>query len=339
MIAVVGLKKYFPVVSGVRSLFSPSRGQFVKAVDDISFEIPPRGVLGLVGESGCGKTTTGRVLVGLEPPTSGDVLIDEESCQGLRRRDPKAFYRRVQMVFQDPYGSINPRHDVSQVLSRPFQYQRLGDRRTARRRAAETLELVGLSPPEQFLDKFPHELSGGQRQRLCIGRAIILNPQFLVADEPISMLDVSIKSGIIALLKVLIREKSLSLLYITHDLATVGHICHAIAIMYLGRIVEMGPTAAVLDGPLHPYSRALMAAIPIPDPHVRREALEISGAVPDSIHLPPGCRFAPRCPMVVDACRGREPDLLPNPADPSHRVACMGVHGRWAGSGREDGRP
>jgi peptide/nickel transport system ATP-binding protein len=267
--------------------------------------------------------------VGLDAPTSGEVLIHGENGPALRRKDPKAFYRLVQMVFQDPYGSINPQHDVAQVISNPLRYQGIRDRRTVRRRTAETLELVGLSPPEEFLNKYPHQLSGGQRQRLCIGRAIILEPQFLVADEPISMLDVSIKSGIIALLKTLIREKGLSLLYITHDLATVGHVCHTIAIMYLGRIVEMGPTRSVLVDPLHPYSRALVAAIPIPDPDVRRTGIGITGAVPDPIHLPPGCRFSPRCPHAREACRKGEPALLPAASDPRHRVACLGVEGGW----------
>jgi peptide/nickel transport system ATP-binding protein len=192
-----------------------------------------------------------------------------------------------------------------------------------RRRTLETLDLVGLSPPEDFLEKYPHLLSGGQRQRLCIGRAIILEPQFLVADEPISMLDVSIKAGIIALLKDLVHRKSLSLLYITHDLATVGHICDRIAIMYLGKIAEIGPAGSVLDHPLHPYTRALISAIPIPDPDAHREEIRIAGAIPDPIHLPPGCRFAPRCPKAASGCRQNEPSLIPSNADPEHRVACI----------------
>jgi peptide/nickel transport system ATP-binding protein len=322
VIRVVGLKKYYPVVSGIRSIFSRSRGQTVKAVDSVSFEIPSGRVLGLVGESGCGKTTTGRVLVGLEEPTAGDVRFREESLQALRGRDRKAFYRRVQMVFQDPYGSINPQHDVARVIANPLICQGRRDRRETARRTAEVLETVGLSPPEEFLGKYPHQLSGGQRQRLCIGRAIILEPKFLVADEPISMLDVSIKSGIIALLKDLIRLKGLSLLYITHDLATVGQICDAIAIMYLGRIVEIGPTDSVLDRPRHPYTRALIAAIPIPDPDARRPAVAISGAVPDPIHLPAGCRFAPRCAVKMGRCGADEPQLEPRPTEPAHRVAC-----------------
>jgi oligopeptide/dipeptide ABC transporter ATP-binding protein len=322
MIAVADLKKYYPVVSGVRSLFSRSRGKFVKAVDSLSFGIAAGGVMGLVGESGCGKTTTGRMLVGLEEPSAGDVFINSESCRELRRKDPKAFYRRVQMIFQDPYGSINPQDDVAKIISKPLLYQGLWDRATIRRKTIETLELVGLSPPEDFLNKYPHLLSGGQRQRLCIGRAIILDPVFLVADEPVSMLDVSIKSAIIALLKRLIRDRGLSLLYITHDLATVSHICDTIAIMYLGKIVEVGPTDAILDEAMHPYTRALISAIPIPDPAAKREDVCISGAIPDPINLPEGCRFADRCPQASDACRRQEPALAMSATNPKHRVAC-----------------
>jgi len=323
MISVVALKKYFPVVSGIRSLFSRSRGKFVRAVDSVSFEIPSGGVLGLAGESGCGKTTTGRILVGLDQATSGDVFINGESAQELRKRDLKGFYRKAQMIFQDPYGSINPQHNVAGILSKPLWYQGIRDRAAVRRKALDTLELVGLSPPQDFLDKYPHLLSGGQRQRLCIGRAIILDPQFLVADEPISMLDVSIKAGIITLLKKLIQQKSLSLLYITHDLATVGHICDRIAIMYLGKIVEIGPAGTVLDHPLHPYTRALISAIPIPDPDTHREDIRIAGAIPDPIHLPPGCRFAPRCPKAETVCHKQEPGLVQSTSEAEHQIACF----------------
>jgi oligopeptide/dipeptide ABC transporter ATP-binding protein len=322
MIAVADLKKYYPVVSGIRSLFSRSRGKFVKAVDSLSFEIAAGAVMGLVGESGCGKTTTGRMLVGLEEPSAGDVFINSESCRELRRKDSKAFYRRVQMIFQDPYGSINPQDDVATIISKPLLYQGLWDRVTIRRKTIETLELVGLSPPEDFLNKYPHLLSGGQRQRLCIGRAIILDPVFLVADEPVSMLDVSIKSAIIALLKRLILVRGLSLLYITHDLATVSHICDTIAIMYLGKIVEVGPTDAVLDEAMHPYTRALISAIPIPDPAAKREDARISGAIPDPINLPEGCRFVDRCPKASDTCRRIEPTLTMSATNTKHRIAC-----------------
>ncbi len=309
MIAVVQLKKYFPVVSGIRSLFSRSKGRFVKAVDDVSFKINRGKVLGLVGESGCGKTTTGRVIVGLDPPTEGDVFIDDQSCRQLKKENRRKFYNMVQMIFQDPYGSINPQHNVTQILSRPLRYQGITEKNRMTEKVCETLELVGLKPASDYLEKYPHQLSGGQRQRLCIGRAITLDPEFLVADEPISMLDVSIKSGILALLKNLIEQKNLSLLYITHDLATVSHICHSIAIMYLGRIVEIGATTNVLKHPLHPYTQALISAIPIPDPDYSRETIKISGAIPDPINLPSGCRFHPRCSRSTPKCIADEPGL------------------------------
>jgi peptide/nickel transport system ATP-binding protein len=320
MISVVDLKKYYPVVSGIRSLFSRARSKYVKAVDSIHFEIESGKVLGLVGESGCGKTTTGRILVGLEEETSGDVFLDGENVGTLKKRDRKGFYRNVQMIFQDPYGSINPQHDVAQIISRPLQYQGNRNKKALRAKTIETLERVGLSPPESFLTKYPHLLSGGQRQRLCIGRAIVLDPRFIVADEPISMLDVSIKAGILSLLKKLVEEKKLSMLYITHDLATVGHICDDIAIMYLGRIIECGSIDEVLDHPCHPYTRALISAIPIPDPNVKRQEAPILGAIPDPINLPEGCRFAPRCPVAGAECQEVSPEEK-NVAG-RHFVAC-----------------
>jgi len=320
MISVVNLKKYFPVVSGIRSLFSASRGKYVKAVDSVSFEIKSGKVLGLVGESGCGKTTTGRVLVGLDEQTSGDVFINSENAQVLKKDNPKAFYRNVQMIFQDPYGSINPQHKVAKIISSPLEYQGRFDKKTIRQKTLETLEQVGLSPPEHFLNKYPHLLSGGQRQRLCIGRAIVLDPRFIVADEPISMLDVSIKAGILMLLKGLVEQRNLSMLYITHDLATVGYICDQISIMYLGKIIESGPSDEVLDHPLHPYTRALISAIPIPDPNVRRAEAKIEGAIPDPINLPKGCRFFSRCPVSVKQCSEEEPQMVEMTS--KHFVAC-----------------
>lgn len=320
MISVVNLKRYFPVVSGIRSLFSASRGKYVKAVDSVSFEIKSGKVLGLVGESGCGKTTTGRVLVGLEKQTSGDVFIDSENAQVLKKDNPKGFYRNVQMIFQDPYGSINPQHKVAKIISRPLEYQGRFDKKTIRQKTLETLEQVGLSPPEHFLNKYPHLLSGGQRQRLCIGRAIVLDPRFIVADEPISMLDVSIKAGILMLLKGLVEQRNLSMLYITHDLATVGYICDQISIMYLGKIVESGPSDEILDHPLHPYTRALISAIPIPDPNVRRTEVKIEGTIPDPINLPKGCRFFSRCPVSVKQCSEEEPQMVETTS--KHFVAC-----------------
>jgi oligopeptide/dipeptide ABC transporter ATP-binding protein len=309
MMEARNLEKRYPVVTGLRSLFSADRNSYVHAVDGVDFHVAKGEVLGLAGESGCGKSTTGKLLVGLETPTSGTISLDGEDLTRLYKKDRRAFYRRVQMIFQDPYGSINPSHDVYTIISRPLVYQGAKDQGEIRRRVHGAMKRVGLSPPEVYLTKHPHLLSGGQRQRLCIARAIILEPSFLVADEPISMLDVSIKWDIIRLLRRLVAESQLSMVYITHDLATVPTICTRLAIMYLGRIVEIGPTEQVLRRPAHPYTKALIASIPSPDPHHQRQPADISGAINDAIHLPLGCRFRDRCVIGDDGCSAQDPRL------------------------------
>ncbi|CAN7365999.1 ATP-binding cassette domain-containing protein [Bosea sp. LjRoot90] len=270
MIEVRDLTKHYATAAGLRSLLPGRRGEVTRAVEGVSFTIGAGEVLGLVGESGSGKSTTGRLLVGLETPTAGSVSIDGTDSATARARDRKAFHRQVQMIFQDPYGALNPQHTVEDLVGRPLLYQGVRDRAAIATSVRTVLAEVGLSPPESYLSKHPHQLSGGQRQRVCIARAIILEPRFLVADEPVSMLDVSIKWEIVRLLKRLASDRGIAMLYITHDLATVGAVCDRLAIMYRGRIVETGPVEEVLAAPSDPYTCALIAAIPSADPDVIR---------------------------------------------------------------------
>ncbi len=318
------LAKHYPLAAGLRSLFSSTRATVVRAVDDVSFVLARGEVLGLVGESGCGKSTTGRMLVGLEPPTHGTVTFDGSDAGTLRARDRKAFHRRVQMVFQDPYGALNPQHVIGEIVARPLLYQGARDRDAVNARVRAALTEVGLDPPDSYLDKHPHLLSGGQRQRVCIARAIILDPQFLVADEPVSMLDVSIKWGIIRLLKRLVREREIAMLYITHDLATVGAICDRLAIMYLGRIVETGPANDIISRPRHPNTKALVASIPSADPDVRRVPPDIAGSLPDALSRSSGCSFEPRCPRAQADCARAAPALIESG---DRAVACFHADG------------
>lgn len=320
MIEVRNLGKEYVLATGLKALLRSAELQTLRAVDDVSFDIAEGEVLGLVGESGCGKSTTGRMLVGLDEPTRGSISFDRDDATTLRQTDRKAFHRRAQMIFQDPYGSLNPQHTIGEIVTRPLVYQGESDTARLREIAADILQQVGLAPAEHFIDKFPHQISGGQRQRVCIARAIVLEPTFLVADEPISMLDVSIKWGIIRLLKRLVRERGISLLYITHDLATVGAICDRIAIMYLGRIVETGPVTEVLQAPRHPYTAALVSAVPNATPDAELSQPAIKGAIPDALHRPSGCRFAPRCPRASRQCEENDPSTT---FDGAHGFACF----------------
>ena len=321
LLQIRDLEMKFPISRGL--LRAPT--EFVHAVDGISFDIAPGESLGLVGESGCGKSTTGRMLVKLMEPTGGSILFKdgdyERDVAKVRGRGIKDFRRRVQMIFQDPYESMNPRRTIYDTISEPLAVQKVGSVPERETRVLELLRLVGLTPPENFLFRYPHELSGGQRQRVAVARALVMNPSFVVADEPTSMLDVSIRISIMELMSGLAREFQVSYLYITHDLAVARYMCDRIAVMYLGKIVEVGPTEEILANPKHPYTRALLSAVPVPDPSIRRTPVEIKGGISKAINPPPECRFIERCPFAAEVCHSNPHPPLEEKG-PRHRVAC-----------------
>ena len=329
LVAVAGLTKRFPVS---KSLFrQPS--SFIHAVDDVSFALAPGESLGLVGESGCGKTTVGKLLVKLLEPTSGGIhfRFPSRSADGgsgepvdaskIRSTDLRAFRRQAQMIFQDPYESMNPRRTIYDTIAEPLAVQGIGSMTNRVDRVTEILTRVGLTPPSSFLFRHPHELSGGQRQRVAIARALVIGPSFVVADEPTSMLDVSSRTGIMTLMQELAQQYGISYLYITHDLAVARYMCHRIAVMYLGKIVELAETEELLRNPLHPYTRALLSAVPVPDPRFRRDRPDILGDLTLPIDPPPRCRFYDRCPVATDFCEGN-PHPPMEEHGPGHWVAC-----------------
>ncbi len=325
LLKVSGLKKYFPVGGG----FLRKPHNFIHAVDDLNFEIPSGGSMGLVGESGCGKTTTGKLLVRLYEPTDGHILIQDEqgNLEDIAYRkgaSMKAFRRRVQMIFQDPYESLNPRRTIYDTVAEPLAVQGIGNISEREERVATLLERVGLTPATSFMFRFPHELSGGQRQRIAIARALVVNPSFIVADEPTSMLDVSIRTGVMNLMMELAAEMNVSYLYITHDLAVARYMCDTIGVMYLGKIVEQAPTEELLHQPQHPYTRALISAVPIPDPRIKRQVIDIKGGISAPIDPPPHCRFYARCPLADETCRDRPHPPLQDKGN-GHLVACYKV--------------
>lgn len=326
LLRVERLCKYFPVRKrGGGLLFSGHSHETIRAVDNVSFNLHRGEILGFVGESGCGKSTMSRLILRLIEPTSGHIYFDDTETTALDRGALKALRRRMQMIFQDPHGSLNPRRTVSDTLRQSLRIHRLAaDEDEENNRIRKTLEEIELTPVESFWERYPDLLSGGQRQRIGIGRVLILHPEFIVADEPISMLDVSVRIGILDLLLGIRDRYHISLIYITHDLATARYICDRIAIMYLGRIVEMGPTEKILNAPLHPYTKALIAAVPVTDPTISVENIPIKGFVPTTPTDESGhCNFFPRCLETNEACRGQKPELYE--VEPKHFVACLNL--------------
>jgi peptide/nickel transport system ATP-binding protein len=315
------LKKYFPVEKGFLERLLTSSRRFVKAVDDVSFSINKGEVFTLVGESGCGKSTTGRLVVRLIEPTSGQVFFEQQDITAMKKGAFREYRRKLQIIFQDPYASLNPRMKVGQAVGHPLEIHRLEKGEGERKKVLEILERVGLTPPEQFVNLYPHQLSGGQRQRIAMARSLILNPEFIVADEPVSMIDVSLRTTIIDLMLELRKEFDLTYLFITHDLAIAKYISNRIAIMYLGKIVEMGEKNEIFSNPIHPYTQALMSSIPVPNPERKRKTIELKGEVSSAIDIPKGCRFNPRCPYADEKCKTSEPELMQVKA--GHFVACF----------------
>jgi peptide/nickel transport system ATP-binding protein len=314
------VKKFFPVKRSFLDGLAGRRVEQVHAVDGVTVRIQEGEVFALVGESGSGKTTLGKLGLRVYKPTSGRVVFEGQDVSGLQGSELKAFRLAAQMVYQDPLASLNPRVRVGDAVRAPLGFHKLGDESERRRRTLEMMRRVGFDPPENFYARFPHELSGGQRQRICIARALILSPKFLVADEPVAMLDVSIRAQILRLLIELKEEMNLTLLVITHDLAMAKYFADTVAIMYLGQIVESANREEIFKNPMHPYTKALFSAVPIPDPEKARNRQVIGGEIPSPINPPSGCRFHTRCPLVFDRCLREEPRLLERGVD--HIVSC-----------------
>ncbi len=317
LLEVRGLRKYFPLGGGLLGV----GGEVVKAVDDVSLAVRRGETFGLVGESGCGKSTTGRCILRLIEPTSGEVLFEGRDIGALGADELRRLRRDMQIIFQDPYSSLNPRMKVGEIVAEPLTIHNVGTKRDRRDRVTELLKLVGLEPDHAA--RYPHEFSGGQRQRVGIARALALNPKFIVCDEPVSALDVSVQAQVVNLLQDLQERLELTYLFISHGLSVVEHISTRVGIMYLGKLVEIAPSREIFRNAQHPYTRALLSAIPVPDPDARRTRLPIEGDIPTAINPPSGCRFRTRCPLAETRCAESEPELVE--VAPDHFVACMVV--------------
>lgn len=312
VLSVKNLRKWFPVRLGLFQSIIKGEKLYVKAVDGVDFDVREGEILGLVGESGSGKSTTGRLVLKLIEPTGGQIIYRGKDITKITPSEARQLRRKMQIVFQDPYESLNPKMLVSDIIAEPLRVQKIVENESEiRERVFKILEKVDLVPPEEFYYRYPHELSGGQRQRVATARAFVLEPDFVVADEPVSMLDVSIRASVLKLMLNLVKERKVSFLYITHDLALAKHMCDRIAVMYLGKVMERSDAERLVKDPLHPYTRALLQAVPVPDPSARRVEVVIKGEIPSPINPPSGCRFHNRCPSYIgDVCRLKEPQLV-----------------------------
>jgi len=320
LLKVENLKKWFQVRLGFFQSIVSRKSLYLRAVDGIDFDVRKGEIFGLAGESGSGKTTTGRMVLRLIEPTAGKIYFKGADISEFSEKDFKPYRRKMQIIFQDPYESLNPKMTIIDIVSEPLRIQGLAGKEIDEE-VSQVLEDVQLTPPEEFIYRFPHELSGGQRQRVGVARALILRPEFIVADEPVSMLDVSIRAEVLNLMVELVDKYEISFLYITHDLALSKHICSRLGVMYLGKIVEIGDTLKIIDTALHPYTKALISAVPVPDPTSKRSETVIKGEIPSPINPPSGCRFHTRCQSYIgDICRLREPKLIE--VERGHKVAC-----------------
>ncbi len=322
ILKVENLKKYFPVEKSALERIFSRRQRYVKAIDNVSFQVFEGEVFGLVGESGCGKSTLGRLVIRLLEPTGGKILYRDVDITHLSERELRPLRKELQIIFQDPYTSLNPKMKIGDAIGQALEIHNIAKGKEKKEMVLEMLEKVGLTPPEEFYDRYPHELSGGQRQRVAIARALILKPKLVVADEPTSSLDVSIQAKILDLLLNLKREFNLTYIFITHNLAVAYQVCDRVAVMYLGKIVEIGLTEQIIHEPLHPYTQALISSTPIPNPKVSRtrRKIKIVGEPPNPIDPPSGCRFHPRCPLKLSICEVKEPPLVE--IDKDRYIAC-----------------